>query len=81
MSSKNKKLLKKVAKNQQIIKQTSPINPKTIKIILEKNSIIPCFKCLPSNLPKNIAKEFRKYYKIFSWKEYFNNMGLKNDIS
>lgn len=30
---------------------------------------------------KNIAKEFRKYYKIFSWKEYFNNMGLKSDIS
>lgn len=32
------------------------------------------------SLPKkNIAKEFRKYYKIFSWKEYFNNMGLKSN--
>lgn len=29
--------------------------------------------------PKNIAKEFRKYYKIFSWKEYFNDMGLMDD--
>ena len=29
---------------------------------------------------KEICKEFRKQYKIFTWNEYFNNMGLKYNI-
>ena len=29
---------------------------------------------------KKVCKEFRKQYKIFTWKEYFNNMGLKDNI-
>lgn len=28
---------------------------------------------------KKICKEFRKLYKIFTWKEYFNNMKLKDN--
>lgn len=28
---------------------------------------------------KEICKEFRKLYKIFTWKEYFNNMKLKDN--
>lgn len=28
---------------------------------------------------KEICKEFRKQYKIFTWHEYFNNMGLKDN--
>lgn len=29
---------------------------------------------------KKVCKEFRKQYKIFTWKEYFNNMGLIDNI-
>lgn len=29
---------------------------------------------------KEVCKEFRKQYKIFTWKEYFNNMGLIDNI-
>lgn len=28
---------------------------------------------------KETCKEFRKLYKIFTWKEFFNNMGLKDN--
>lgn len=51
------KLKKSEKTDQNYLKKIfkKPNNPKTIKVILDNNSIKLCLKCLPSNLPQEIA--------------------------
>ena len=58
MSRKIGAKIKKSRKETKLAKKKifkNPNNPKIIKVILDNNSIKLCLKCLPSNLPQEIA--------------------------